>query len=257
MMASNNKCKPGGMTTFHMMVIVALCVVLSFVQPSNAKVIRPSANPDYNNAASDANSTVQPFTIYQTTTVYLHVRDNVTGHEWKATYWPRIDEFSLLEVVGSYNNSMSFNPNVTVWVEYQNRTTTPKRVYQNENQLFIPYFTAVVLLDKGWVTDLQWQDGCSGSAGCNPKYCLDDTCGTYRIQSGDDVCDGKVDCNIKVYFAFSGRDASDSACKSIASTPAKFAKYSLTDTRNFGSGVWDDIIYNFKQKAPNPVNEQA
>jgi len=250
---------PLSSTTIFPFSIIQLQLLLSLLlfctlSPSTGKVIRPSNNPDYNNAASDANGTVQPFTIYQTTTVYVHARDNVTGHEWKATFWPRIDEFSQFELLGTFNNSMIFNPNVTVWVEYQNKTTQPKHVYQNENQLFIPYFTAVVLLDKGRVSDLQWQDGCGN--GCRDKYCLDNVCGNFRMDGDTDVCT-KIDCNIKVYFAWSGRDASDNACKSIASTPQKFQQYSLTPTANFGTGLWDDIFYKFTSTAPNPIDQQA
>lgn len=250
------KCNTLTSSVHSLVVVVAFfCLASSLISPSFGKVIRPSSNPDYNDAASAANGTVQPFTIYQTTTVYIHGRDEVTGHEWVATFWPRIDEFSVLEIAGS-NNSMIFNPNLTIWVEYQNKTTPIKHVYQNENQLFIQYFTAVVLLDGGWVTDLSWQDGCGGSAGCADKYCLNNSCGVFRMDGGTDICT-QIDCNIKVYWAYSGRDAQDSACKSIASTPAKFSQYSLTQTRNFGSGLWNDVIYSFTQKAPNPINEQA
>jgi len=253
-------CGGGVVTTLfsfgiQLQLLLALLLFCTLLSPSFGKVIRPSSNPDYNNAASDANNTVQPFTIYQTTTVFVHARDNVTGHEWKATFWPRIDEFSQLELSGSFNNSMIFNPNLTVWVEYQNRTTSPKHVYQNENELVIPYFTAIVLIDQGWVTDLTWQDGCGGS--CSNKYCLDNQCGNFRMDGGTDICT-KTDCNIKVYFAWSGRDASDTACKSIASTPKKFQKYSFkSTTANFGNGLWDDFIYKFSTTAPNPFDQQA
>jgi len=212
---------------------------------------------DYTEAPSFANETTQPFTKYDTTTVIVHVRDNVTGHEWKAMYYPRVDEFSQLELAGTFSTSMTFNPNVTLWVEFQNRTTTPKHVFRYADseagllEVFIPYFVAVVLLDKGYVTDVTWQDGCAN--GCRDKYCLDDQCGNEHT---NDICD-KMNCNLKVFFAYSGRDGADNACRSIASTPERFQQYSLTPTANFGNGLWDDFLSNTVSTAPNPIDQAA
>jgi len=227
-----------------------LAIVMVVVK---GEVIRPSANPNYKDAAAAAAKTKEPFTIYQTTTVFVYAQDNLTGHEWKSTFWPRIDEFSQLELSGTFNNSQSLNPNLLVSVGFNGRNTTWKHVYRTENELMIPFFTAVVLLSKGRVSDFSWQDGCSH---CYSGDCLDNSCGGPRMSGSTDVCT-KTDCNIKVYLAWGGRDASDNACKSIASTPNSFEQYSLTKTVNFGNGLWNDFIYSFKTGSPTPIETSA
>jgi len=237
------------------MVLVAVTLVVLqvwLVQVGHGAVIRPPANPNYNDSAAAAANTTEPFTIYQTTTVIVHAVDNATGHQWKATFYPRIDEFSQLEIPGTFNTSMTFNPNLLIFVEFNGQNLTQKHVYTPDNNLFIPYFTAVVLLNRGNVASFQWQDGCGN---CKTGDCLDNSCGIERFSGTTDVCT-QTDCNIKVYFAWSGRDALDNACKSINSTPAKFDQYSLTPTVNFGTGLFNDFIYTFTSTAPNPLSQQ-
>ena len=177
--------------------------------------------------------------------MYIHGHDNVTQQEWVATFWPRVDEFSQLTVVGNIlmhlhtNSSSLINDTLSdrpcfqlkcvclVGIEgiqcvrlylycnnlqllhslhYQtcnfrflpnNRTLSPKRVYSEDlNELLIPYFTAVVLLNNGNVQSFDWSDGCSSY--CNPVTdCLDDFCGNHRNSSGVDRCT-ESDCDIKV-----------------------------------------------------------
>jgi hypothetical protein len=242
------------MGSYKTLFLVAVLVVLQvwMINVGDGKIIRPSANPNYNDSAAAAANTTQPYTIYQTVTVIVRVNDTATGHQWNATYWPRVDEFSQLELAGTFNNSLSFNPNLIVSVEFQNITITPwKHIYRNASQLMVPYLTAVVVLSKGFVSGFQWQDGCSN---CKSGNCLDNSCGTPRLDGSTDICT-KTDCNIKVYLAWIGRDASDNACRSIDSTPASFSQYSLTPTVNFGTGLWNDFIYNFHATAPNPLSE--
>lgn len=71
-----------------------------------------------------------------------------------------------------------------------------------EDPVIIPYFTAVILLDNGNVTDFQWDEGCDGI--CNPNtQCIDDVCGNQRFNRHGDICgsDVKFDCTIKVHCA--------------------------------------------------------
>jgi hypothetical protein len=189
-------------------------------------------------------------------TIYVHARDNVTKQQWTATYWPRVDEFSQLHMLNTNFTGMSFNPNLTIWVELKgyNETLPPKRVYNDDEgmeQLVIPYFTALVLLDKGNVTDFQWDDGCDDY--CNPnKDCLDDVCGVHRIRKGKDICNGTVDCNIKIYVAWSGRDKDDVRCRSETSSPSNFRQVSVSPVTTLGDGLWDDFVYKFTTNAPDP-----
>jgi len=212
---------------------------------------RPSSDVNYTNAVNLAAVTHPPYALFDTTTVYLYARDNITNQHWAATFWPRVDEFSQLELTGSFALNYSFNPNLTIWASHMNITLPEKMIYSPVNQLMITYLTAVVLLDNGNVADFSWQDGCSG---CTSQYCLDNNCGAFRNAPSNDACNS-IDCNIKVYIAWTGRDSSDATCTSISSTPANFEKYSLTPVANFGTGLWGDFISPIKSTAPNPLSQ--
>lgn len=40
-----------------------------------------------------------------TVNVTVHARDNITKQEWTSIFYPRVDEFSLLELSGNILNS--------------------------------------------------------------------------------------------------------------------------------------------------------
>jgi len=240
------------MASFTLFVIIAICIL-----PSYAIVVRPSSNPNYTTAAQAANSTHQPFTIYQTTSIKVHAVDNKTGHAWSSTFWPRVDEFSVLELLNSYNNSFVKNQNLTVFVEYQGFNTSGKPYFmtnEKDKAVIVLYQTVVVLLDKGNVVGVDWQDGCSQ---CLSEHCVDNTCGTEQMDGDTDLCVDKMDCNIKIYLAWSGRDANDDACRSIASSPASFSQYSLGNIANWGNNLWNDLFFQVSNTAPNPFGQQA
>jgi len=149
---------------------------------------------------------------------------------------------------------MVFNPNLTIWLTLpntrMNATLVPKHIYNPVGNIIMPYYVAVVLLSKGVVSSFSWQDGCGS---CANGKCIDNSCGISQFSGSTDLCNGTVDCNVKVYLAWSGRDSNDDACKSISSTPDNFNKYSLTPSVNFGTSFYNDFIYQFSSTAPNPL----
>jgi len=175
----------------------------------------------------------------------LYVRNDATAHEWRSTYYPRVDEFSMLEAFNSSDPFYLLNPNVTIWIEFFNVTTpTRKHVYSLENDVVVTYYTAVVHMSDGVVSKdgIKWDEGC-GDCKDPTKYCLDWQCGVDRSSLGD--C-SQTDCNIKVYFAWSGTDKDHTSCASVNSIPSAFKHYSLTPAANFGTGLWDDFLYRVK-----------
>ena len=237
---------------FQLVVIATVFVAVTLA--------RPSSSPNYGEAPGLAGSTSPPYAKYDTVNVTIWARDNRTQQQWAANFYPRVDEFSLLELAGTSQWDYTFNPNLTIWLEipqYSNLTSlkdSPKLVYtvleESGDQVYIPYFTALVLLNKGVVTDFQWDGGCKS---CATDLCITDQCGTKRIKNNEDICKDQANCNIKVYLAWMGRDKDDSKCRSVNSMPNNFSKYSVAPITNFGNGLFDDVIYKFTQNAPNPL----
>lgn len=113
----------------------------------------------YTAAAELANSTLPPYSIYQTSMfnsyysrtnnitaeIKVHAQSALSNHSWSATFWPRVDEFSVLELIFHilhlsfrYSHIWLFipndtlwwrSPNVTVWVEYKNLYGTHPYIY--------------------------------------------------------------------------------------------------------------------------------
>lgn len=80
--------------------------------------------------------------------------------------------------------------------------TTPKAFYQQYydthsrlHDVVVLYNTVVVLLDKGNPVGINWQDGCGA---CLTERCVNNTCGTEKMDGNTDICLEKADCNIKV-----------------------------------------------------------
>lgn len=241
------------------LLILSLCIFVSGV--ASRCVEKPKYGP---NAKKNTDA---PFTKCESTAIMkVYAKDNITLQQWETTYWPRVDEFSQMNVVGTYAQGFPFNQNLTVWVELiANRTsktnvttirlvTEERKVYTEdlEKPVFIPYFTVLILMDKGIPTDMQWDEGCSS---CSPDVCINGTtCGTrtnLEIEKRNEQC-SKIDCNIKVFVAWTGRDKEDGACRSAASMPSKFHQYSVTPLTSFGDNLWDDFFYNWRENAPNP-----
>lgn len=228
---------------------------------------RPSDKPNYNDANKTAYDNRPPYIYkrFDTVNIKIHAYDNLTQQSWITDHWPRVDEFSVLTVTGTTSPSgISLNPNVTITIElvgYDNITYTPKHVYSTRDtedtsdDIVVPFFTAILLLDNGNVTDFQWDDGCKGY--CNPNtQCVDDVCANKRYSRHGDICSSQVnvDCNIKIYLAWSGRDKDDIPCKSMASAPSNFKQVSVSPITTLGSGLWNDFIYRFTTNAPDPVS---
>jgi len=251
------------------LLLLPLVVCAIFLVSVHA-VNRPSGTVDYTKSAESAANGGPLYAKYDTIEIHVRAKDNRTKQEWTSKYYPRVDEFSLLELTfsGGITFNYSFNPNLTVWLEFPNRPWVdmslmkPKRVYTTETTkngegVIIPYFTGLVLLNKGNVTQLAWDGGCGS---CGSDVCLDDQCGRKRLDNNVDICFDATkayNCNIKFYLAWTGRDKEDSKCRSVSSTPNSFKQYSSSPLTNFGNGLFGDVVYRFTQNAPNPVKQTA
>jgi len=188
--------------------------------------------------------------IYDQTVAYMNVRNEWTGHEWQAVFWPRVDEYATLEIPYSYE-SFQGNPNITVWVEFHGMNTS-QRHYSKSN-LVVGYWTVVIQLNEGQVYSVDWNEGCSE---CTSSDCIDNNCGV-DIGSYCNANSG-YDCEMKVFLAWSGEDGNSKICTSINSIPAAFKTYSAVPTYQFGTGLADNIIYkvqNTGSKIPSDIEK--
>ncbi|GAM17982.1 hypothetical protein SAMD00019534_011570 [Acytostelium subglobosum LB1] len=132
-----------------MTIVVALCFCIyqtdatSIQGPAGIKVTGASGNgkpgavldkysrdPGFNSA--------KPKLRYDWSLCRLHVHDSGMNYRGFADFHPRVDEFTTLRIPLS-NNSILFNPNVTIWLEFQANVSTVNQVYTEvENTYYCP-----------------------------------------------------------------------------------------------------------------------
>lgn len=192
-----------------------------------------------------------PVERFDTVPVYIHLKNNYTMHEWRASYWIRVDQFASLTL--SYTNvpAFMFNPNLTISFEYGGRnTSTTKTVYSGPLQVFVTYFTVVIQLDTGGnVLDLVWDDGCRK---CGSDTCVQNLCGVKKADMVSAMNDG-VDGSLKMYVAWAGQDSTGRGLLSQSSVPSTFEKFSTSPLTQFGTGLWGDTIYRIQDTNPPPT----
>jgi len=216
---------------------LSFLIFLSFIFPLTFSL--PNTNPAYPPCDLGTSSctsqqeewnTASSFTILDQSIIYMYVKDEWTEQVWNTTFWPRVDEFSMIEVVYSFE-SFGYNPNISMWLDFHGTNTSAVHYASNDN--VVAYWTAVIQLDNGAFNNIVWNDGCSD---CN---CIDNNCGV----SINEYCIGSYDCEMKVYLAWSGTDSQSYPCTSVNSIPANFQKYSLTPYYEVGVGLVDNILY--------------
>eukprot|EP01132_Coremiostelium_polycephalum_P004047 gene4047-5065_t len=136
---------------------------------------------------------------------------------------------------------------------YQNITLRPKRVYDWQNDVMINYFTLVIQLDKGRITDAIW-DGDRDSTICKDcQFCIDNEC-AVQVSKMNCILEGGVLsrlCDLKLFVAWAGTDKTNRQCQSINKIPSAFRKYSLTPMAQLGRGLLNDFLYKADQNNPN------
>jgi hypothetical protein len=229
--------------------LVAVLVLMALCGLATSAL--PSSTPPYPPAAGDVdNTTTTPLTRYDTVPVYLHLKNNYTQHEWMATYWVRVDEFSLLEVAYSDIEYFIYNPNMTIWMEFRGMITPTKTIFSGPLQAMVTFFTLIIQLNAGDLTSPVWDDGCTT---CSPSTCVQNVCGLAKSDLASVCSGGGVDCSIKTYIGWAGTDATNSQCVSSSSVPSRFEQFSLTPLTNLGTSLWNDAIFNVESSNPPPT----
>lgn len=154
---------------------------------------------------------------------------NAAGFIPKQQYfWPVVDEYSLIQAetelpCEDYIADILLHPLTirlqaggifsakTVWL-YGNRT--------------VPYFTAIIHLKDGQVTEITWESncfGCSDGSQCTSKV-WNDALGANNGFCSQQGCASNGD--IKVFLAWVGTDSSGNFLTSAGSTMSNFRRFS-------------------------------
>jgi len=177
-------------------------------------------------------------------------------------YFPKVDEFT--ELRNKCTQDLLYVPNVSVrvWMEFPGfeiRSETRLMLYRMtpagtttaKYDYLVGSRAIVVNMVDGFVTDLVWDDSCTG---CTSDYCLDDGCSTI-ISKIDPACGGSeileedpFYCGMKIYVGWNGTDSEGATLSTYASVPSRFEKYSFfMSAYDAASGFASDFISFWKK----------
>jgi len=204
-----------------------------FLRNNTANQIFPADEP--NSTITYCNTAMQgPLNSYDNTTICL-----IIGGVAKIYFYPRVEDYSLLQVVANGNFTGSFDhPAMWFQAEFSGRASTIKhrRPQRKENNAFyVPFWTLVITLTDGLVTNLEWDDGCFS---CSDDQCVDSTCAldATNCYSTDR---GSTDCAPKIFVGWFGTDRSGVYLTSAGSRLSRFRSYSVTSAYNSAAQTAD------------------
>ncbi|PRP79997.1 cyclin-dependent kinase D-1 [Planoprotostelium fungivorum] len=205
--------------------ILIIAAVL-FVDLLHARTYPPTLT------AFNAAKVQKTFKLNDPVLVFLNVKSNLqqgsqTAYRWQqAAYMPTVDTFSLFVLNGSgaaYGNASD----IFITLSTGGTTESQYRFWKVAAKPlpFVGAFQAVIQMDSGNITDIVWSDGCIGGNNCG--ITLDDINGN---------CTANL-CDLKVYVAWIGSDSQGYNCRSSASLPNAFSRFSAQSTFKNAAGV--------------------
>ncbi|KAG8457942.1 hypothetical protein KFE25_012008 [Diacronema lutheri] len=174
----------------------------------------------------------------------------------KAVFYPRVDDYAVLELTGLPNTTESASNQTSVWLAVEGKDT----VGQNDALKWVPhdkpwstdasvapFFTAVVQLERGVVQRVQWDSGCSTCSPSDENACVSDgstaRCSTlepplnqcYDCRIPHSECKAAGQCVPRVYVAWLGTDARGNPCTSAGKVISRFRGSSFRGLYDSGS----------------------
>lgn len=182
----------------------------------------------------------------------------------KVVFYPTVDQYTLLELHGSYNHAMldpfiedQYNtpeligsyqyPTLTTYQDMQIQVEVGGQVsarklrgHVNSDDptrmdYIVPFYTVIVKLRSGKVVDISWDEGCFG---CSGDKALDHEQECKKFGASCKGCDcaldrrtdcEKYDCDLKVYISWIGTDSNGDYLTSAGRRLSQFAEYSVSD----------------------------
>jgi len=168
----------------------------------------------------------------------LLVNPNGTAH--KMLFYPTVDYFTLLDMAATfgYANTSLFTANYStthptdvpnlLYVQIGNLTSSPMHQSWSATDgttLVAPYFQIVINLKAGALSSLSWDTTC---APCSSNLCSPNGICGVKTSDCDVFSGGSTNCDLKVYVAWSGYDASGRFLFSQDEVLSNFVQYSVT-----------------------------
>jgi len=158
-----------------------------------------------------------------------------------AAFYPNVDDFTLLEIQNSFNQSWLDDPSGNpVYIRAEvGGVSSPWRLRgggSGTSRTAVPFWTLIVQATNGVVTALTWDDSCYTLC-ANQALCVSVNCG---VAFND--CAGTTNCNFQVYLGWFGTDSAGIPCTSADKRISQFRSGSLMGAYNSALSKANDIV---------------
>jgi len=188
----------------------------------------------------------RPLKKYEQSVACIYLGDQ------KAMFYPRVDEYAVLEVPGfnatgnGTNMWMAVEGMGTVgqneklgWVDHSKPWYSNPTGKTNGGTVY-PFLTAIVTINAGVIERVQWNSGCTTCSPSSADVCVPDQSGVKcsKLEPPADLC---YDCAIqksecataeqcvpRIYVAWIGTDAKGNPCTSAGKVISRFRGSSLS-----------------------------
>jgi hypothetical protein len=174
--------------------------------------------------------------------VYVWISSNAINASLpllKGIFFPKVDEFSRLEIRDSFLNFANSTVGTQIWLQLasSNVTSTIKRY--NSGNYIVGSFSAVIQLIEGIPQAFIWDDGCDecNTTGADPNQCLDRFCAVTMDECMNCTGCTSQTCNIKIFLAWLGTDLNGNVMTSASYLPSNLIKFSVDPVYKAAAGV--------------------
>lgn len=153
----------------------------------------------------------------------------IINDESYLVFYPKVDEFTLLEVQDSFNTSWLDNlQNDPVYIRAEvSRKSSYWRTRSQgvgASKLTVPFWTLVVEMNEGQVVSLTWDDSCPLCE--SSDLCVESrSCGVAHSSCGQSA--EANNCNLQIYLAWFGTDVDGNYLTSSDKRLSRFRSGSL------------------------------
>jgi len=161
------------------------------------------------------------------------------------TFFPIVDQFSVFTVPGSGLFYRDLNDSIWITIKIDNIFSN-FRYYRKQiavgvvPDMFVGSWTAIVTLNNGVVQSIDWDDDCSQ---CASNLCINGH-DCFLSYSNVGNCEGSnsYSCDIKIYVAWQGTDASGVPCTSLNYVPSRFELFALHPVWQAAAGIQTRLV---------------
>jgi len=144
-------------------------------------------------------------------------------------FYPVVDEFTLLEIDQSFNESWLDDPKDVVYIRVEvGKKSSPWRRRSQINggiRYTVPFLTLIIETVDGIVSKLYWDDSCGTCV--SPSMCVGQSCGVAY-----DGCQSSYNCNLQIYVGWFGTDSRQDYMQSAGKRLSRFRGASLRGALN-------------------------